>query len=196
LTAGYRSSTLGAGEAGTAPYGAFLQEMLGARARVAISGICGELTGEMVLRFRRDVLARAPAYVVVLGGTNDLGVNARPAEIMRNLLKMYESALASGVQPVPVTVPSIRVEELEDDAGAEGRRWIQDHIRRREILNGLIGDYCGRRGLGYVDLFAATAEPDTLLLAAPYSDDGLHLTVGGYRLLASLLHARIFAAIP
>jgi acyl-CoA thioesterase-1 len=123
--------------------------------------------------------------VVVLGGTNDLGVNARPEEIMRNLLKMYETALAGGVRPVPVTVPSIR---------AEGS--IQDHIQRRVALNSLIGDYCARRGLTYVDLFEATAEPDTRLLGAGYSDDGLHLTVGGYRLLASLLYDRIFAGIP
>jgi lysophospholipase L1-like esterase len=163
---------------------------------VAISGICGELTGEMVLRFRQDVLLHAPASVVVLGGTNDLGLNARPPEIMRNLLKMYESALGSRVQPVPVTVPSIRVERLERDAGAEGRRSVQGHVERRMALNGLIAEYCARRGLGYVDLFAATAEPDTRLLAAPYSDDGLHLTIQGYRLLATLLYERIFASIP
>ena len=47
-------------------------------ARVEISGICGEVTGEMVLRFRAAVLNRRPQTVVILGGTNDLGWNADP----------------------------------------------------------------------------------------------------------------------
>ena len=50
---------------------------------VLVRGICGELTGEMVMRFRADVLADKPAWVLILGGTNDLGCNAAPAEIMR-----------------------------------------------------------------------------------------------------------------
>src|SRR5919199_1487125 len=88
LTAGYQSPTPGQPFVRETPYGGFLQELLGSRAQVAVSGICGELTGEMVLRFRRDVLQHAPGYVVILGGTNDLGRSARPEEIMRNLLKM------------------------------------------------------------------------------------------------------------
>lgn len=65
--------------------------------RVEISGICGEVTGEMVLRFRGTVLDRKPQMVIILGGTNDLGWNADPAEIMRNLVKMYESARAASI---------------------------------------------------------------------------------------------------
>jgi len=193
LTAGYHSSGTGSPEGYDTPYGAFLQDMLGLRARVAISGICGELTGEMAMRFRQDVLAHAPSFVVVLGGTNDLGLNARPAEVMRNLLKMYESALGSEVQPVPVTVPSIRVEGLEGEGDGEGRRWVRDHIERRLALNGLITDYCAKRKLACVDLFTATAEPGTRLLAAPYSDDGLHLTTQGYWLMATLLYEQVFS---
>ena len=193
LTAGYQSPGSGLPEGYDTPYGSFLQDMLGPRARVAISGICGELTGEMAMRFRQDVLVHGPSFVVVLGGTNDLGLNARPAEVMRNLLKMYESALGSGVQPVPVTVPSIRVEGLEGEGEGEGQRWVRDHIERRLTLNGLITDYCVKRGVACVDLFTATAEPGTRLLAAPYSNDGLHLTTHGYRLMATLLYEEIFA---
>src|SRR5438105_250634 len=115
LTAGYQSATPPDQPfIQETPYGGFLQQRLGARARVAISGICGELTGEMVLRFRRDVLRHAPAYVVILGGTNDLGCNAQPEEIMRNLLKMHELARADGIRSVAVTVPSLRSEDSAD----------------------------------------------------------------------------------
>jgi lysophospholipase L1-like esterase len=169
------------------PYGAFLQEQLGSTARVAISGVCGELTAEMAMRYRQDVLAHKPAYVVVLGGTNDLGWNARPADIMRNLLKMYELALADGIRPVAVTVPSLRVE-----GSIEDQEWIEEHIARRRTLNRLISDYCEGKGVACADLFAATEEPGTGRLAAPYSNDGLHLTTEGYQCLAKLLYEQVF----
>ena len=110
LTAGYQTPSPAHPSGQDSPYGYVLQEYLGVRGRVEVSGICGETTGEMVLRFRRAVLERHPQMVIILGGTNDLGWNADPAEIMRNLIKMYESARASSIVPVPVTVPSIRVD--------------------------------------------------------------------------------------
>jgi lysophospholipase L1-like esterase len=191
LTAGYQSPRPGNPEMLETPYGAFLQERLGPRARVAVSGICGELTGEMAMRFRADVLAHKPAAVVILGGTNDLGLQARPGDIMRNLLKMYELALAGGIRPVAVTVPSIR---LAGDMGdREAARWFDEHVERRQELNGLIRNYCTSKRVPCVDLFSVTAEPETLRLAAPYSNDGLHLTTEGYRLLATRLYEEVFA---
>ena len=71
LTAGYQSPTIDSPQIQETPYGRFLQEMLGEMASVTVSGVCGELTGEMAMRFRQDVLDHAPSYVVILGGTND-----------------------------------------------------------------------------------------------------------------------------
>jgi acyl-CoA thioesterase-1 len=187
LTAGYQSPTHDVPYVQETPYGAFLQDRIGAQATVVISGVCGEVTGDMVGRFRRDVLAHRPHYVVILGGTNDLGWNAPPAEIFSRLRLMYERALGAGVQPVAVTVPSIRM-----DADPDTRQWIQDLVRRRQELNRLILDYCVRQALACVDLFAATAEPDTWFLAQPYSNDGLHLTTEGYQKMARLLYEEVF----
>ena len=192
LTAGYQTPSPMHPDAEHTPYGRVLQERLGNRARVEISGICGEVTGEMLLRFRTAVLDRRPQTVIILGGTNDLGWNADPAEIMRNLVKMYELARAASITPVPVTVPSIRIDPGQDNP--EAACWLADHIHRRQRLNGLIADYAESKGLGYCDLFTATAEPDSLLLAEPYSNDGLHLTTSGYRLLGRLLYEQLFAS--
>jgi len=41
---------------------------------------------------------------------------------MRNLLKMYELAAAGRIEPVPVTVPSIRAGD--DLRSEEGCRWF------------------------------------------------------------------------
>lgn len=182
LTAGFQSPTKDNPAGRETPYGQFLQSFLGRAGQVRISGICGELTGEMIMRFRRDVLEHQPGYVPILGGTNDLGWNTSPSEIMRNLATMYEQTRAMGSLPIPVTVPSIRVEDAA--GGREGQEWITEHLVRRSQLNKLIQDYAGSEGLACVDLFAATTDPESGQLAAIYSNDGIHLTTAGYRLFA------------
>ncbi len=194
LTAGFQSPTADNPHGIETPYGRFLQELTGPAVRVSVSGICGELTGEMTKRFRLAVLAHQPTHVVILGGTNDLGWNALPEDIMRNILKMYELAAAAGIEPVPVTVPSIRVGD--DLRSEEGCRWFAAHLDRRHQLNTLILRYAESKRLVAFDLFAATAEPETQQLAARYSNDGLHLTTAGYRLVAERLYQEVFAPAP
>ena len=189
LTAGYQSPTCDAPYATETPYGAFLQERLGAQATVMTSGVCGEVTRDMGIRFRHDVLPHRPNYVVILGGTNDLGCHVAPPDIFNRLLHMYEQALAAGIRPVAVTVPSIRVEVNPAD-----RHWLDDFVMQRQHLNRLIRDYCAKHAVACVDLFEATVEPNTLLLAGPYSNDGLHLTTEGYRKMADLVYEQVFHA--
>ncbi len=134
------------------------------------------------MRFQRDVLDHQPRCVPILGGTNDLGWNASPSDIMRNLITMYERTRATGAVPIPVTVPSIRV---EDAAGSrEGQEWLNDHVARRRQLNQLIHTYAESKQLAYVDLFTATMDPESGQLVAMYSNDGIHLTTEGYRVFA------------
>src|SRR5574337_307056 len=141
LTAGFQSPTRDNPTGRETPYGQFLQSVLGRAGQVRISGVCGELTGEMVMRYRRDVLDHQPDYVPILGGTNDLGWNASPSEIMRNLATLYEQTLAMGSVPIPVTVPSIRVED--GPGGTASQEWISEHLDRRSRLNRLIQEYAG-----------------------------------------------------
>jgi acyl-CoA thioesterase I len=181
LTAGFQSPTPDRPDFLETPYGKFLGERLRDRARVQVSGVCGELTRDMVGRFERDVLRHKPAWTVILGGTNDLGWDLPPSEIMRNLASMYEQAMAAGIHVAAVTVPSIRS--------------FDDHILRRLELNRLIAVYCAGKRFPCVDLFTATAESGIQRLAEPYSNDGLHLTTAGYELLARLLYEQVFMNI-
>ena len=194
LTAGFQSPTRDHPTGQDTPYGMFLEASLRGRVRVRVSGICGELTGEMVMRFRRDVLDHRPDYVLILGGTNDLGWNGAPLEIMRNLLKIYEQTLAVGGHPIPVTVPSIRVEG--DVGGPDGQEWIAGHLRSRTQLNQLILEYAARKGLPCVDLFSFTVDPETGQLAAKYSNDGIHLTTLGYQLFAEQVAQVLHPLLP
>jgi lysophospholipase L1-like esterase len=188
LTAGFQSPGPDNPQGRPTPYGEWVQEFVGSGGLVRTSGVCGEVTAEMVSRFRRDVLAHRPNLVVILGGTNDLGWNVAPEAIVGNLVKLYEQTLAAGGVPVPVTVPSIRVDG--GDGSPDGKAWIADHLARRHRLNGLIEQYARLKRLAWIDLFEATADPDSRQLAAVYSNDGLHLTTAGYRLLADLVYTR------
>jgi acyl-CoA thioesterase I len=191
LTAGFQSPTSESPMGKETPYGDYLREWLGTSVEIHVRGVCGELTGEMAMRFRRDVLQQQPSHVVLLGGTNDLGWNAQPAEIMRNLVKMYESARAAQIAPIPVTIPSIRVDVA--GGGPDAEAWIGQQLSRRTQLNSLIQEYALVKGIPWIDLFTATIESETGQLAAQYSNDGLHLTTGGYRLLAQLLYDQVLA---
>jgi len=200
LTVGYQSPTPDNPEYGATPYGDYLQNQLGQSHWVVISGLCGELTAEMVNRFSRDVLERSPRYVVILGGTNDLGWNLIPSDIFNNLAMMYGQAQAVGIIPIAVTVPSLRPLQAMDFVGSRelqlpnNPEWhmIRSHIERRLELNGRIQDYCVSRKIPCVDLFSETAEPESMLLAFSFSNDGLHLSTRGYKLLADLLWTQIF----
>lgn len=185
LTVGFQSPTRENPTGRDTPYGQFLQSLLGNAVVVRTSGICGELTSEMVRRFQRDVLTFRPAYVPILGGTNDLGWNASPRDILHNLIEMYEETLAIGSRPIPVMIPSIRVEDASGNP--EGHEWLAGHLARRHEVNQRILDYATSKGIGYVDLFTATAEPESGRLAANYSNDGIHLTTAGYQLFAQLV---------
>lgn len=182
LTAGFQSPTRENPTGCDTPYGQFLQSYLDDTVEIRVSGICGELTGEMVARFRRDVLEYQPNYVPILGGTNDLGWNVSSQDIIDNLITMYDQVLGMGSLPIPVTVPSIRV---EDAAGSrEGQAWVAEHLARRDRLNRLIQQYAESKSIAYVDLFTATEDSQDGQLAAMYSNDGIHLTTAGYRLFA------------
>ena len=178
LTLGYQTPSPQNPMGKSTPYDRFLKELLGDAAEVLVQGVNGELTAEMVMRLDRDVISHRPDGVVILGGTNDLGWGADPQEVMRNLVTMYERVRSSDIQPIAVTVPSIR--------------GFDRLIPPRQTLNRLITECCQAKQQPLVDLFAATAEPETLRLAEPYSNDGLHLITEGYRLLAKLLYDEIF----
>ena len=200
LTVGYQSPTADNPEYRETPYGDYLQHQLGQNHWVVISGLNGELTTGMVNRFRQDVLERSPRYVIILGGTNDLGWNRTPSNIFKSLAMMYDQAQAGGITPIAVTVPSLRPLQIPNFSGAselplsDNAEWqmISSHIERRVELNGRIQEYCVSKNIPCVDLFSETAEADSKLLALSYSNDGLHLSTPGYKLLADLLWIKVF----
>lgn len=206
LTAGYQIGADGVNI--DMPPGGFIQEWAGIQAEILVTGICGEVTVEMVNRFSRDVVAQAPEIAVILGGTNDLGCGEDPQRICQNLEHMYRVALDAGMQPVGVTVPSISIEANEFDlTGREDSRldhplpgWVQTHIDRRLVLNQKILEVCQALNMKCLDLFGETSEGPHQLLASRLSSDGLHFNTAGYEVFARLvwrhLLTELFGACP
>jgi lysophospholipase L1-like esterase len=179
LTVGHQSPTIRTPWFQDTPYAEFLEKMITAyQTRFIVKGINGELTSQMLERFQEDVLDKKPNYVIILGGSNDLGWGVGVQAIMDNLLTMYQQAIAAGIQPIAVTVPSIR--------------GYDPLIPPRIALNNKIQETCKKLAMPCIDLFTATAEPKTQRLAEVYSNDGLHLTTRGYQLLAEKLYHEFF----
>lgn len=66
-------------------------------------GISGQTTPQMLVRFRQDVVALAPAVVVILAGTNDIAGNTGPSSlemIEDNIASMAEIAQTNGIRVV------------------------------------------------------------------------------------------------
>ena len=187
LTEGYQSSSGFSGE-GFTPYGRFLQERLGEQGTVWIRGVCGETTQNMKQRFPRDVLALGPHYVVILGGTNDLGCELSPASVVENLAWLYAQAQSHEILPVGVTIPSLGGLA----SGGSGVSPYAEAIQARKVVNQALMAHCNIKQIPLVDLFTATCDPQSQELASQYSEDGLHLTTAGYRTLSDLLWYQVF----
>ncbi len=197
LTLGYLSPTRDLPFPEHVPYGTYLQEWLGANGDVVIHGVCGETTQDMRTRFRAQVLDLLPQVVIILGGTNDLGVNLPSVTIFENLRFFYEAAQARGILPIAVTIPSLREDIWQDDTLVDPRAVggmtpvMQQAIALRVNLNQQILELGSQQKFPVIDWFTETCDSTTQALALEYSNDGLHLNVAGYRKLAELLKTQV-----
>jgi lysophospholipase L1-like esterase len=153
----------------------------GVKVNVLNRGINGDLTSGMLERFSRDVVDEKADYVVILGGTNDLGWGFDPAIIAHNLTTMYDATLNKSIAPVACSVPSI----LGFDA----------LIPTRLQLNRMIRTEAEKRSVPFVDFFTATADPQTNRLSEDYSADGLHLNTKGYQQMAKYIFDKWLRAL-
>jgi acyl-CoA thioesterase-1 len=183
LTVGYQSPTLGDELPRPTPYTEFLKERVrkmpnlgnagACRAEFLNRGIVGELTEDMLDRFDLDVVKAEPDFVIILGGSNDLGWGVEPQHVAGNLIEMYGEAVRHGILPIACTVPSI----LGFDEG----------IPPRLVLNQLIKNYSVGHDQVCVDLFTATCDSTTGRLREECSGDGLHMNTRGYETMAEVI---------
>ena len=127
----------------------------------------------MLERLSTDVVDEKADYVIVLGGTNDIGWGLDLATIVHNLTSIYDAAQNKKISAVACSVPSVL--------------GFDELISPRLDLNRAISAEAGKRKMPFLDLFTATADQRNNRLLEDYSADGLHLNSKGYGRLAEYI---------
>lgn len=145
-------------------------------------GINGQRSDEIRARFEADVIALAPAVVVIIAGVNDV-YQGRPAQhVIDELAAMYKRAQQAGIRVVAGTIipyntatpdQNTRMHEIND--------WIRAQARADSSVV-------------FVDTRAAVAAPGQpdLLVSSP---DGLHPDAAGYHRMADAIGPAIERAL-
>lgn len=142
-------------------------------------GISGQTTGQMLVRFRQDVINLKPAVVVILAGINDIAENNGPSridDIMGNIISMCELAKSNHIKVVLCSL-----------LPARSIFWHQgiNPIPLIEALNYKIKSYSREEHLIYLDYFFAMAD-NRRGLPQSLAKDGVHPTTQGYKLMEPL----------
>ena len=150
-------------------------------------GISGQTSGQMLLRFRQDVLELRPGVVVILAGTNDVNGplgGASVSIVEDNIQSMVELAFLHDIKVVLATLPPFGARL----ATPEKRAAIQE-------LNGWIEIYARKRGAGLADYHAVLVDRDGAL-DPKRSLDGLHPNHAGYLAMEAQLGAALSRISP
>jgi lysophospholipase L1-like esterase len=151
-------------------------------------GISGQTTGQMLLRFRQDVINLKPAVVVILAGINDIAQNNGPEkleDIFGNIVSMAELAKANNIK---VVISSVL------PAFALPWRPAIDPAPQIAALNDLLKTYAAKNGITYLDYFTALADTRKGL-PANLSKDGVHPNLDGYKAMEPLAEKAIAEAL-
>jgi len=146
-------------------------------------GISGEVTAQMLLRFRADVIDIQASTVVILAGINDIAQNLggtyNEDATFANIQSMVELCWINGIRPVLCSLlPSYYL------------RWrpeVTDSLEKVERLNARLQAYCARHGITYIDYAAAMVGPDGHKIRDGISSDTVHPNAEGYALMEALL---------
>ncbi|MEZ5356515.1 MAG: GDSL-type esterase/lipase family protein [Bryobacteraceae bacterium] len=144
-------------------------------------GIEHQTTGQMLVRFRQDVVSLKPKAVVIQGGRNDLAGYGGPATtgtIADNVMSMVDIARANGIRVV--------VTSLIPVCDCRGKAQINRQLPGKILgVNEWLKDYAAREKLTYIDWYSALAQGRAF--RADLTADGLLPNGAGYRAMAKSL---------
>ena len=144
-------------------------------------GISGQVTSQMLLRFRQDVIDLHPKYVVILAGTNDIAENSGKIDMEKtfgNIVSMCDLAKANGIKPIICSV-----------IPAASFRWhphVTGVAEKIVQLNQMLKAYAKENKIKYVDYHSAMKD-ERGGLSESLAKDGVHPTREGYDIMKNLL---------
>jgi lysophospholipase L1-like esterase len=146
-------------------------------------GIGGQVTTELLGRFKSDVIDLHPQAVIILAGTNDISRGTPLSVIENNFVIMSELAKLHQIKLLIATVLPVSDYHMRENPRFEMTRTRPLQTIRE--LNHWIEAFCLQSGATYVDYFTATRDPAGYL-QADLADDGLHPNGQGYRIMAPI----------
>jgi lysophospholipase L1-like esterase len=132
-------------------------------------GISGNKTGDMLARFKADVIGLDPHCVVIEGGTNDIAASSLES-IVERLRKMAEMALEADIPVIVGAVPP------SNDFPKVPSFRPEEHI---PDLNAMIKAWADGAGIPYADYYAVLVD-DAGGLKKEYQIDSIHPNAAGY----------------
>ena len=148
-------------------------------------GIGGQVSAQMLVRFREDVINLKPLAVVIEAGTNDFAQNRgyiAPENIFGNIVSMCELAKSNGIKPIIGSV--LPATEFSWHKGLEPAEKIV-------ALNAMLKAYAAKNHFTYIDYWSAMAN-DKKGLKVELAQDGLvHPNLAGYKVMEPLAKAAI-----
>ncbi len=154
-------------------------------------GISGQTTPQMLLRFRRDIIALKPNVVVILAGINDIAQNTgfTPVEVIaENIMSMAELAQFHDIEVIICSVlPAL---DFPWNPGLEPATKIL-------ALNTILRDYANRNELIYLDYHSAMKDENNGLKVPDFTtaNDLVHPNSAGYNIMESLVMVAIEQAL-
>lgn len=144
-------------------------------------GIGGQVTAQMLARFRADVLELEPRAVVILAGTNDIAHNqgfVTIENIAGNIFSMADLAKVHGIEVVLCSVLPA--------AEYPWRPEITDVADKVQELNRLLRSWAADNECTYVDFWTPMAD-ERGGLSKELAIDGIHPTSAGYDLMEAVI---------
>jgi len=152
-------------------------------------GISAQVTPQMLLRFRQDVIALRPRVVVILAGTNDIGGSLGPVDFEQtrsNIMSMVDLARAHNIKVVLSSLTPV-CDYLSLQTGKRPNEKLKQ-------MNDWIKDYAAKNGTVYLDYWTAMLD-DQGVLRKELTWDGLHPNDAGYDVMGPLAEKAIAAAL-
>lgn len=143
-------------------------------------GASGQVTSQMLLRFRQDVIELSPECVVILAGTNDIAMNKgyiSLENIFGNIVSMSELAKVNGIKVIICSI--LPVFDYPWRKGLEPANKIIE-------LNKMLKKYCKCNDIAFIDFHSKMKDKNNGL-PPEYSKDGVHPTIEGYRTMENIL---------
>ena len=137
-------------------------------------GISGQVSSQMLARFRQDVINLKPQLVVINCGTNDIAENNGPYDediTMDNIMSMAELAMSNDIQVILSSV-------LPCDCFCWNME-IKDVVKKIQSLNSRIHDYCEAKHLPFLNYYPSMTI-DGSSMNRSFTDDGVHPNSAGY----------------